>query len=68
MQSGKGSIHSKISAYYSSIQDFTDGMRVRDWLANKSFQEQFEEGMKILRRYGDVAKDETGKWIFKPFE
>jgi hypothetical protein len=43
-------------------------MRVRDWLANKSFQEQFEEGMKILRRYGDVAKDETGKWIFKPFE
>jgi filamentous hemagglutinin len=30
LQSGKASVHSKISVYYSSIQDFTDGMRVRD--------------------------------------
>ena len=47
-------IHKKISAYYSSIQDFTDGMTVRDWLSSKSFEEQYEFGIKILKKYGAI--------------
>jgi phage tail tape-measure protein len=30
------SIHAKINGYYSSIQPFTNGQRVRDWLAGQS--------------------------------
>ena len=45
-------IHTKISAHYSRIYDYTDGLRLRDWLANKSFQEQYEWGLKVLRLYG----------------
>ena len=30
--------HRAISGYYSSIQSFSEGMRVRDWLAGQSFQ------------------------------
>jgi hypothetical protein len=45
-------VHQKISAYYSSIQPFTNGLRVRDWLAGQSFQKQYEFGVKILRQFG----------------
>ncbi|EIW16274.1 MULTISPECIES: hemagglutinin repeat-containing protein [Pelosinus] len=67
LQSGKGSYHSEISAFYSSKPDFTKGLTVRDWLANKSFQEQFEFGMNYLRKFGNVV-NENGRWIFKSFE
>ena len=42
------SLHRKVSGYYSSKQSFTNGLRVRDWLAGQSFVEQWEFGMKIL--------------------
>lgn len=47
-------IHSKISAYYSSIppEGFTNGLRFRDWLAGQSFEVQYEWGVKILRMFG----------------
>jgi hypothetical protein len=67
LQSGKDSIHSAISGYYSRKFNWTGGLTVRDWLANKSFQEQFEFGMNYLKNYGQVIK-ENGMWIFKPFE
>lgn len=49
---GKGSIHAKISGYYSSKQDFTNGLTIRDWLKTKNFEEQYEYGMNILYEYG----------------
>ena len=64
--SGKGSIHSSISAYYSSIQPFTGGLRVRDWLAGRSFDEQFAFGLNQLSKYGEIIETIEG-WIFKPF-
>ncbi|WP_215830891.1 hemagglutinin repeat-containing protein [Pelorhabdus rhamnosifermentans] len=67
LQSGKGSVHSEISGFYSSKPDFTHGLTVRDWLASQSFEEQFKFGMNYLRKFGDVVK-ENGSWVFKPFE
>jgi len=44
-------IHRKISAYYNSIDpSISSTMRVRDWLAGKSFEFQF--GLEILKRFG----------------
>jgi len=49
------SIHAKISGYYSSIQPaFSNGMRVRDWLAGQSFQFQYNIGLNVLRQYGVI--------------
>lgn len=63
--SGANSIHSKISSHYSSKFEFTNGMTVRDWLAAKSFDEQFEYGLDLLKEYGDVIATDTG-WVFIP--
>ena len=65
ISSGSGSIHSKISAHYSSKFDFTNGQTVRDWLSTKSFEEQFEYGKQLLEEFGDVKATEKG-WVFKP--
>jgi len=45
-------IHAKISGYYSSHQGFSQGMRVRDWIATKSWDEQMEFAIQTLRRFG----------------
>jgi len=49
---GKGSLHSKLSAFYSQKQSFTGGQTVRQWLSSKSFDEQMEFGLDQLRRFG----------------
>ena len=64
---GKGSVHAKISGFYSSKPDFANGLTVRQWLKGQSFEKQFSFGMKILKRYGDVTATNQG-WIFKPFK
>ncbi|HEY9061486.1 MAG TPA: hypothetical protein VIO64_13410 [Pseudobacteroides sp.] len=66
LPSGGGSIHAQISGYYSSIQDFTGGLRVRDWLAGKSFDEQFKFGIEYLKRFGNIIPTSSG-WVFNPF-
>lgn len=45
-------VHRKISAYYNNSIDpsISSTMRVRDWLAGKSFEFQF--GLEILKRFG----------------
>jgi hypothetical protein len=43
------SVHTKISAYYSSKPEFTGGLRVRDWLKSQSFAQQREFGLRVLR-------------------
>ena len=63
--SGSKSPHSKISEYYGSVQDFTDGKTVREWLKDKSFEEQWEFGVKQLREYGDLVPTTNG-WVFVP--
>ncbi len=49
---GKGKIHSIISGHYSSITDYTGGLTVRKWLSSKSFEEQYQYGVKILKMFG----------------
>lgn len=63
--SGSKSPHAKISEYYGSVQDFTGGKTVREWLKGKSFEEQWEFGMKQLREYGDLVPTDSG-WVFVP--
>ncbi len=33
---------------------FTEGLSVRDWLAGKDFQTQYEFGLDILRNFGVI--------------
>jgi len=64
--SGQNTIHSEISSFYSSKQFFSEGKIVRDWLANKSFDFQFDFGKRVLERYGKLI--DTGKgWLFRDF-
>ncbi|MCG8688163.1 MAG: hypothetical protein MI892_25025 [Desulfobacterales bacterium] len=44
-------IHAKITGYYGSIQPFSDGMKVRDWLAGQSFEEQYKFGVDVLKNF-----------------
>ena len=41
-------VNQAINAFYSSKQPFSQGQTVRDWLASKSFTEQFEYGKTLL--------------------
>ncbi|ACC98018.1 hypothetical protein Emin_0461 [Elusimicrobium minutum Pei191] len=45
---GVGSIHQKISSYYSSKQEFTGNKTVRQWLSTQSYEQQYDFGLKIL--------------------
>jgi hypothetical protein len=47
-------VHREISAFYSSKQEFTDNMVVREWLRGKSYEEQRAFGLMILRRFGVI--------------
>jgi len=49
---GKGSIHTKISGYYSSKQPFTNGQTVRQWLGSQSYQQQYDFGIRTLKQFG----------------
>lgn len=49
---GKGSIHAKISGYYSSKPDFANGLTVRDWLRSQNFKEQYKFGITKLKEFG----------------
>jgi len=45
-------VHQQISGYYSSIQPFTNGQTVRQWLGTQPFSEQAQFGLDTLRRFG----------------
>jgi hypothetical protein len=40
--------HRAISGYYSSIQIFTEGKSVRNWLAGQSFSFRYQFGLDVL--------------------
>ena len=47
--------HAKISGYYNTKSfEFTEGLNVRDWLAGKSYEYQYEFGLEVLRQYGVI--------------
>lgn len=43
-------MHRVISGYYQRQRPWTQGKSVRDWMAGRSMNEQFEVGMQILTR------------------
>lgn len=47
-------VHRQISGYYSSISKsgFTNGVTVRNWLSNQSFETQYQFGINILKMFG----------------
>jgi RHS repeat-associated protein len=45
-------VHRQISGFYSSIQPFTSGQTVRQWLSTQSFEQQAQFGLDTLRRFG----------------
>jgi hypothetical protein len=47
-------LHRQISSFYSSKQELTDSMGVREWLRGKSYEEQQAFGRMILRRFGVI--------------
>ncbi len=49
---GKGSVHAKVSGYYSSKQPFTNGVTVRKWLSTQDYKTQYEFGIKMLKQFG----------------
>jgi hypothetical protein len=42
--------HRRLNAFYSSKLAFSEPNTVREWLRKKSFEEQYEFGMKQLKR------------------
>ena len=44
-------VHRKISGYYSSVTENSHPLRVRNWLAGRSFEEQTEFGWNIIKKY-----------------
>ncbi len=47
-------VHAKISGLYNSKQAYSEGLRVREWLAKQPFDKQREFGLKVLREYGVI--------------
>jgi hypothetical protein len=47
-------VHQKISAIYNLNISGKGSARVRDWLAGQSFENQFEFGLDILRKFGVI--------------
>jgi hypothetical protein len=48
IEHGAATWHQRITNYYNSIQEFTDGQRFYQWVGQKSFQEQYEWALKIM--------------------
>ena len=48
---GKGSIHAKVTGYYNSRWG-ENNMRVRDYVNTLSYEEQYEFGINVLKRFG----------------
>ena len=47
--------HAKITGYYNTRTfRFTNGLSVRDWLAGKSYEYQYEFGLDVLRQFGVI--------------
>jgi len=45
-------IHRQVSGYYSSLQPFTGGQTVRQWLSSQPFDAQMQFGLDVLKQFG----------------
>ena len=45
-------IHRQVSGYYSSVQPFTSGQTVRQWLSSQPFDAQTQFGLDVLKQFG----------------
>jgi hypothetical protein len=45
-------IHRQVSGYYSSVQPFTSGQTVRQWLSSQPFDAQTRFGLDVLKQFG----------------
>jgi hypothetical protein len=52
-------VHYRITGFYNSIQDFTDGQTDRQWLNGRTFEFQYEFGMDVLRKFGALLRVTT---------
>lgn len=52
LEHGAGSIHAKISGYYSSKRPFTGGQTVRQWLSTQTYKQQYDFGIKTMKQFG----------------
>ncbi len=50
---GAGTLHQMITNHYNSIQSFTGGLRVYQWLQLQSFNSQYAYGLKILTEFAE---------------
>ena len=48
---GASTLHQMITNHYNSIQSFTGGLRVYQWLQTQSFNDQYAYGLKILTKF-----------------
>jgi hypothetical protein len=44
-------VHQRLSDLYASVKPFSESDRVRVWLRGKSFEEQYEFGMEMLKDF-----------------
>ena len=44
-------VHQKITGYYNSKPEFTNGLTYREWLAGQSYETQYECGLEILEKF-----------------
>lgn len=51
---GAGTLHQMITNHYNSIQPYTNGMRVYQWLQTQSFQAQYAYGLSKLTEFAKV--------------
>ena len=49
---GTGTLHDNVTRYYSKIHDFTEEKRFREWIADLPFEEQYKEGIRVLKLHG----------------
>ena|GEM_PF-767033 len=52
IEHGAGTLHAKVSGYYSSKDFFTGGQTVRQWLSTQSYQAQYDFGIQTLKKFG----------------
>ena len=55
-----------ITPHYNSIQPYSGGQRVYQWLSTQSFEQQFDYGLSLLKQHGTLTSTSSG-WIFNPF-
>ncbi len=51
---GAGTIHARVSGYYSSIQPFTNGQTVRQWLSTQSYEAQYNFGIQTIQKFNKI--------------